>query len=470
VTSNDGVNWTEQIIEIGNSTTFNDIIYANDLFVVIGKPNVLMTSNDGINWTVSTIAAAESSANFKSIVYGNGLFAIVSLSNNILTSTDCVNWTAPEQSNVILKFNDIIYANGLFVAVDNNGNIRTSTDCINWTIRFTYKYYFTTLAYGNGLFVACGGTYSQIATSTDGINWENTEHVFSGSKVSYCKDKFIYGGSYNAIIKMCSNKPKALLNTCFYSEYQLDIIKYGQCGKFAIDLENKTFRVPLIKDGAVIQQALTNNELGKAYNAGIPDIYATAFSGSGSASLLTGAIQYTKGVTGEKGGSGGDDIGWDFKASRCSSVYNNSDTVQMNAVAMRYFVVVANGQTNQSMMDWSAWASSLQGKANADLSNCSKPYILETYENGKSGYNVYSNGYCEQWGYSSIKTATSVVTLLKPYRDLDFNINLVWQYTTNIGTYAPISNVTSVDSFTVYRSGEGAQKCSQYWETKGYIR
>lgn len=41
-----------------------------------------------------------------------------------------------------------------------------------------------------------------------------------------------------------------------------------------------------------------------------------------------------------------------------------------------YFVVVANGQTNQSMMDWSAWASSLQGKANTDLSNVDKVSLL----------------------------------------------------------------------------------------------
>lgn len=42
-----------------------------------------------------------------------------------------------------------------------------------------------------------------------------------------------------------------------------------------------------------------------------------------------------------------------------------------NAEMNRYFVQVSNGQINQSMMDWSAWASSLQGKANTDLSNLS---------------------------------------------------------------------------------------------------
>ena len=36
---------------------------------------------------------------------------------------------------------------------------------------------------------------------------------------------------------------------------------------------------------------------------------------------------------------------------------------------LKSFVVVANGQTNQSQMDWSAWASSLQGRLDTDVNN-----------------------------------------------------------------------------------------------------
>lgn len=36
---------------------------------------------------------------------------------------------------------------------------------------------------------------------------------------------------------------------------------------------------------------------------------------------------------------------------------------------LKSFVVVANGQTNQSLMDWSAWASSLQGRLDTDVNN-----------------------------------------------------------------------------------------------------
>ena len=168
----------------------------------------------------------------------------------------------------------------------------------------------------------------------------------------------------------------SLLNTCTYTEYEQDLSTYGQCGKFAIDTANNKFRVPFIKDGAVIQQALTNSELGKSYNAGLPNITGS-FNGIiswGGTPATSGCVTAAAGKNTGIGHSG--DKHWHYStasinASLSSSIYGNSDTVQPNAVALRYFVVVANGQINQSMMDWSAWSSSLQGKANTDLSNLS---------------------------------------------------------------------------------------------------
>ena len=80
-------------------------------------------------------------------------------------------------------------------------------------------------------------------------------------------------------------------------------------------LEEFKFRVPTIKDGSSVTQAQSDSELGKMYNQ----------------SCTTGT-----------------DV--------------NCDTVRM-----RYFVQVADGQINQSQMNWSNWATSLSGKLNADI-------------------------------------------------------------------------------------------------------
>lgn len=127
------------------------------------------------------------------------------------------------------------------------------------------------------------------------------------------------------------------LNTCTYSQYQSDIYTYGKCGKWALDTENGKFKTPYIPDGTHIQQAMTDGELGKSYNAKLRNNNEGIFS----------------------------------DASRSNPFIGTGDTVQTDAVSLRYFVVVATGSINQSEMDWSAWASSLQGKPNVDMDNLS---------------------------------------------------------------------------------------------------
>lgn len=218
-----------------------------------------------------------------------------------------------------------------------------------------------------------------------------------------------------------------LLNTCTYDEYASDITTYGQCGKFALDTENEKFKVPTIKDGSYLTQALSNTELGKV----------------ATGSYVTGGVKSE--VT--------------FDASRSSSTYQNNAKVQGDNVRVRYFVQVANGQINQSDMDWSAFTSALQGKLNKDHSNDEKPYIVETYVNGTSGYNLYSNNYCEQWG---VATTTSVM-LLKPYRDTNYNVSMTQM---SGSAYAAVLENITVNSFGY---GQYERVFNASWRASGYI-
>lgn len=207
------------------------------------------------------------------------------------------------------------------------------------------------MAIGHIFSLCCAADYvPQGCLPTDGSEYSKAQ--FSGLWTNY----------------LTGEKPK--LNTCTFADYEQDLLTYGQCAKFAIDLEGETFRVPLIKDGAVIQQALTNDELGKSYNAGAPNITGD-FAVNGS---LTPNGAFTKEA--EIGGyalvnSNPVNTRTGFDASLSNPIYSNSDTIQMNAVAMRYFVVVANGEINESLINWSEWATSLQGKANVDFANIS---------------------------------------------------------------------------------------------------
>ena len=135
------------------------------------------------------------------------------------------------------------------------------------------------------------------------------------------------------------------------------------------------FKVPKIKDGTFVQQAMSNGELGKAYEAGLPNIKTENSKGvirvaktSNGEILAPFSIATNTNTTGD-GGIQLSDVNIDV--SLINSIYGNSDTVQPEAVALRCFVVVANKSDNETEFDWSEWASSLAGKANIDASNFS---------------------------------------------------------------------------------------------------
>lgn len=158
----------------------------------------------------------------------------------------------------------------------------------------------------------------------------------------------------------------AKLNVCTYEQYESDILTYGQCGKFAIDNENETFKVPTIKDGSYLTQAKSDSELGKAYNESLPNIKGT-FGAASANTNVNGAFYgiNNEGTCRDIGGSYSYQRRYYFGASSSSSVYQDDAPVQGNNVRVRYFIVVSNGQLNQAQMDWSAWATETTAIKNA---------------------------------------------------------------------------------------------------------
>lgn len=191
------------------------------------------------------------------------------------------------------------------------------------------------------------------------------------------------------------------LNTCTYEEYESDISAYGKCAKFGLDSTSGKFKVPTIPDGTHIQQAMSDDELGKSYNAGLPNIKGSAdinrlgYNAEGS---VTGA--FGLGTSNKKPSAIDtrlEDINTvlKFDASLSNPIYSDDvNTVQTEAVALRYFVVVATGAINESEMNWSEWATGLQGKANVDMNNLSTTGKAEvtSYAFPSSKYDVLEVG------------------------------------------------------------------------------
>lgn len=97
--------------------------------------------------------------------------------------------------------------------------------------------------------------------------------------------------------------------------------------------------------------------------------------------------------------------------------------------------------------------------------------IVETYQNGTSWYRVYSDGWCEQGGYSTSSNVT--IKLLKTYANTNYTITLGKAFNDETNTRFPniVSTTKTTAQFKVtgtYNNTTGTD-CYFYWETKGYM-
>lgn len=118
-------------------------------------------------------------------------------------------------------------------------------------------------------------------------------------------------------------------------------------------------------------------------------------------------------------------------------------------------------------------AELLNGKADVNTPSIQAPYLKDSYVNGTSGYNIWSNGYCEQWGRVTYGTQGNVtVTLLKQMIDTNYCCQ-VTLYGDTVGFHAPANppywqawNMTT-SSFQTYRYS--AATMQQMWRVLGYL-
>lgn len=91
-------------------------------------------------------------------------------------------------------------------------------------------------------------------------------------------------------------------------------------------------------------------------------------------------------------------------------------------------------------------------------------FVIETYHNGASWYRIWSDGWCEQGGETTVAGMPGTVTLLKEYRDTSYLISITpYQDTDNVSHNAGFTSAITTTSFG-FRSERYIK-----WETKGYI-
>ena len=326
----------------------------------------------------------------------------------------------------------------------------------------------------------------EISASYDNQNWTN---LFSGTLVAnktqtfdvnssdyykYYRLSLSGGHNYAGLGNLSINAVYQIPTGLFITEQQWQqfVDQYGACGKFVYDSTNNTVRLPKIT--GIIEGTTDITALGDLVEAGLPSITGRLGNACLDRTIATEAF-YKSGYNSGAAYSGNSytGIGVALDASRSSSIYGNSTTVQPQTIKVLYYIVIATSTKTDIQVDIDEIATDLNGKADVDLSNVpsSKGILTESYTNGTSWYRVYSDGWCEQGGYTK---AGTTINLLKPY--INTNYNIAMGVCSTSSDTAPTETKISIKSTTQFKfnqayNGYTAYNVASYeWRLAGYIR
>jgi len=237
-------------------------------------------------------------------------------------------------------------------------------------------------------------------------------HLLDGSLLQYG----IYKEFIDYIAELHTSNPNANY-FCTETEWQNSVTTYGSCGKFVYDSTNNTVRLPKVSD--ILQGTTDVSALGDLVEAGLPNITGNQLTGVNSnndyvANVGGGAFKNNTAYYNASGAYGAESARvlnlftqLNFDASRSSSIYGNSTTVQPQTIKAFVYIVIANSTKTDIQVDIDEITTDLNGKADTDLTNTtdsakvlmsgmgmpSNKYINLTLGASGTTYTAPANGY-----------------------------------------------------------------------------
>ena len=111
------------------------------------------------------------------------------------------------------------------------------------------------------------------------------------------------------------------------------------------------------------------------------------------------------------------------------------------------------------------------------LNNAGIRTVIETYSNDAAGYRIWTDGYCEQWGYTN-ESAPIEITFTKEFADTNYNIMLTVDSTRDSNlTDSAICYLVSrnrketkkMKIIVVGRNFSSGYNARCYWKVSGYL-
>ena len=203
---------------------------------------------------------------------------------------------------------------------------------------------------------------------------------------------------------------------------------HGIAWYYILDTTNTQFKLPRTKFGfeglrdkvgSDIAESLPNIS-GYMNGFGDRDLFGTG--GYGGALSVMGAPSNRITLVGENYNATGYS-GFDINASRSSSTYKDGAPVQERATQMYLYFYVGETVQNANLIDAGRIGEQLANKQDKCI------HITKTYVNGTSGYRIWSDGYCEQWGRANYPqvpangSKSTTITFLKKFANVNYCVS-----------------------------------------------
>ena len=196
----------------------------------------------------------------------------------------------------------------------------------------------------------------------------------------------------------------------------------GFCPFYSDGDGSTNFRTPKFAPYQQIAMEVAN---ATAYHqAGLPNI-SGEHDGNPWVSEASGCFEYLSSKKIVPNGQENANYGVRFDASRSSSVYGRSSTVQPESHEWVMCVVAYGIATNVGSVDIQNVMSAVNAvQAQVGEIPTPKAYVTETHVSGTQGYRVWSDGFIEQWGKVSVpgEDSNKTLTFQKPFKNTNYNI------------------------------------------------
>ena len=283
-------------------------------------------------------------------------------------------------------------------------------------------------------------------------------------------DGTVYTGMYNWLLEqMNAGVSGFVASTAAYTDYD-----------FVINTENQTFRLPLLNG----EEDWVGNETSVLSTADIvkdsPFQWTATKNGFVTFTCYANKQQVViarinNQIINHTGAGVPATVtprpGFWLKVKKGDIVSLAAENETLQHVEVSFIPAVGNGTLyyyigdtlqNAQLINVARIEETLVNKADTDLSNCTKPYVTETYRNGTEWYRVWSDGWIEQGGAMSGSGSTTV-TLLKGFSDTTYTVQSTCLDSETTNFYASFIQSKSTNSFVAF-----IPRGSLMWQSCGY--